>query len=141
MPYALLALGLLLGIYGLYRFFLNATPKQAGTLILSLGTGALLIALLLLTLTGRLPAALAILIALWPFGIALWNRRKRPAQPKADKPMTRTEALQILGLSEGASRDDIQEAYKRLMMKAHPDQQGSEWMATKLNEARDFLLK
>jgi DnaJ family protein C protein 19 len=141
MPYALLALGLLLGIYGLYRFFLNATPKQAGTLILSLGTGTLLIALLLLTLTGRLPAALAILIALWPLGISLWNRRKRPASPKADKPMTRAEALQILGLTEGASKDDIQEAYKRLMMKAHPDQQGSEWMATKLNEARDFLLK
>ncbi|MGZ9109402.1 MAG: DnaJ domain-containing protein [Micavibrio sp.] len=141
MPYALLALGLLLGIYGLYRFFLNATPKQAGTLILSLGTGVLLIALLLLTLTGRLPAALAILIALWPLGISLWNRRKRPAQPAATKPMTRAEALQILGLTEGASRDDIQDAYKRLMMKAHPDQQGSEWMATKLNEARDFLLK
>ncbi len=141
MPYALLALGLLLGLYGLYRFFMNATPKQAGTLILSLCTGALVIALLLLTLTGRLPAALAILVALWPFGVALWNRRKRPPPPTATSPVTRAEALQILGLSEGATPDEIQQAYKRLMMKAHPDQQGSEWMATKLNEARDFLLK
>jgi len=141
MPYALLALGLLLALYGLYKFLIQASPKQAGTLILAIFTVVVAGALLILTLTGRLPAALAILLALWPLGLAFWKRRKTPVKNSSDKPMTRSEALAILGLAEGADEDTIHEAYKRLMMKIHPDQQGSEWMAAKLNAARDYLLK
>lgn len=141
MPYLLLALGAALGLYGLYKFFITASPKQAGTLILSIFTIVVAGALLLLTLTGRLPAALAILLALWPLALSVWKKRKPVMKNTGDKPMTRTEALAILGLPEGADEDTIQESYKRLMMKIHPDQQGSEWMAAKLNAARDFLLK
>lgn len=60
------------------------------------------------------------------------------AQPGS---MTRDEALAILGLAEGASEDDIKHAHKRLMLKVHPDQGGSDYLATKLNEAKDVLLK
>jgi 4-amino-4-deoxy-L-arabinose transferase-like glycosyltransferase len=141
MPYVLLAIGLLLALYGLYKFMIVASPKQAGALILAIFTLVVAGALLVLTLTGRLPAALAILLALWPLALSFWKRRKTPARPASDKPMTRDEALAILGLSDGADADSIQEAYKRLMMKIHPDQQGSEWMAAKLNAARDYLLK
>lgn len=141
MPYALLALGLLLALYGLYKFLIVASPKQAGTLILAIFTVVVAGALLILTLTGRLPAALAILLALWPLGLSFWKRRKTPLKNTSDKPMNRSEALAILGLAEGADEDTIHEAYKRLMMKIHPDQQGSEWMAAKLNAARDYLLR
>jgi hypothetical protein len=141
MPYVLLALGLLLALLGLYKFLLVASPKQAGTLILAIFTLVIAGALLLLTLTGRLPAALAILLALWPLAISVWKRRKPAVKTNHEKPLTRAEALAILGLAEGADEDSIHEAYKRLMMKIHPDQQGSEWMAAKLNAARDYLLK
>lgn len=55
-------------------------------------------------------------------------------------PMTRAEALDILGLSEGASADDIIRAHRKMMKEHHPDQGGSNWFATKLNQAKDILL-
>ncbi len=39
-------------------------------------------------------------------------------------PMTQEEALDILGLGEGASDDDIREAHLRLMREHHPDRGG-----------------
>ncbi len=54
--------------------------------------------------------------------------------------MTRAEALSVLGLAEGASEAEIRGAHRRLMRTAHPDQGGSDWLAARLNEARDTLL-
>ena len=54
--------------------------------------------------------------------------------------MTRAEALEILGLAEGASREEIQHAYRTLMKKLHPDTGGSDWFAAKLNEAKRVLI-
>ncbi len=54
--------------------------------------------------------------------------------------MTRQEALQILGLSEGATREDIVLAHKRLIQKLHPDRGGNDYLASKVNSARDKLL-
>ena len=54
--------------------------------------------------------------------------------------MTRSEALEVLGLEDGASKTDVNEAYKRLMAQVHPDKGGSDWMAAKLNAARKTLL-
>ena len=54
--------------------------------------------------------------------------------------MTRAEALAVLGLAEGASADEIRAAHRRLMRAAHPDGGGSDWLAARINEARDVLL-
>lgn len=54
--------------------------------------------------------------------------------------MSREEAWEVLGLSPGASVDDIKQAHRALMQKVHPDHGGSSYLATKLNQAKDMLL-
>jgi hypothetical protein len=50
------------------------------------------------------------------------------------------EAYAILGLGPGATKDAVREAHHRLMKQLHPDHGGSDYLAGKINRARDVLL-
>jgi hypothetical protein len=54
--------------------------------------------------------------------------------------MSKKDALQILGLDEGTSNDEIIKSHKRLIQRLHPDRGGSDYLAAKINAAKDRLL-
>lgn len=54
--------------------------------------------------------------------------------------MATDEAYAILGLKPGATPDEIRAAHRRLMQANHPDRGGSDWLAARINRARDVLL-
>lgn len=109
----------------------------------------------LLVLTGRGGMALG---GLTLFGPLLWEKWRASHSPspgpqvgdgqqkrsraagRRDGWMSPEEALQVLGLQVGASEATIRESHKRLMRAAHPDSGGSDWLASRINQARDVLL-
>jgi len=55
--------------------------------------------------------------------------------------MTETLALEILGLDESADKEQVTKAHRSLMQKMHPDRGGSDYLAQKINAAKDFLMQ
>jgi len=56
--------------------------------------------------------------------------------------MSAKEALQILNLRETTlTKKRLKETHRKIMLANHPDKGGSPYLATKINEAKDFLEK
>lgn len=166
----LILLPMLLGVWAVRAFLnLPATQKRlwlkrAGWLV----AGAILVYLLVsgklnsvFTLLGVVLAFLARqfpavlrhapdLSRLWRILANLLSESHRAGQggsgPSSNRPpagakgMSNNEALAILGLQPGASRDEIIRAHRKLIAKLHPDKGGSDYLAAQINLARKVLL-
>ena len=67
-----------------------------------------------------------------------FSGQQGPASPPGG--MTRSEALAVLGLADDAADEEIVAAHRSLMQKLHPDRGGNDYLASKINQAKDFLL-
>ena len=54
--------------------------------------------------------------------------------------MSREQALEVLGLKAGHTKDDVIQAHRRMMQKLHPDRGGSDYLAAQINQAKETLL-
>lgn len=63
-----------------------------------------------------------------------------PGRSGTPGPMDAEEAREVLGVGPEAGPEEIERAYRRAMKVAHPDHGGSDWMAAKVNQAREVLL-
>jgi hypothetical protein len=119
----------------------NEKIKRTLSWAVILGAGGFLLKLI----GGRLIPVLNAVMFFAPFFAPLLERwssqyRTNPSTP-ATSEMSREEARKVLGVSATASEAEILEAYKRLMRKNHPDGGGTDYLAQKINQARDVLVK
>jgi hypothetical protein len=82
---------------------------------------------------GWIGGSILLTAALW---LAASSRTPRRTAPR----MSRVEAASMLGVAPGARHEEIEAAYRRLMMRVHPDQGGAAGLAAQLNAARAVLL-
>lgn len=71
------------------------------------------------------------------FGI---EKNKKSTRSPDFSMMTRKEALEILGLQEGADKETIQRSHRDLLKKLHPDCGGTNYLTAMINDAKNILL-
>jgi DnaJ homolog subfamily C member 19 len=157
------AIWVLLGVFAILAglWTLGGLPQRQRKRAVRIALGTVIVVgLVLLVRVGQpwLAATGAILLAvlrwlaptllrLLPFLLPLLGKR-RPSNSPADSEapgraasrMTRAEALEVLGLAEGATDDEVRAAYSELIKKVHPDRGGTAYLAARVNLARDLLL-
>jgi len=69
-----------------------------------------------------------------------WEFSQQSYKSHPASTMSKKEAADILGIVESASRQDVIKAHRRLIQKLHPDRGGSDYLAAKINQAKDVLL-
>ena len=153
-PRIFLALVALIGLMWYLSWYRKSSPEKRNKSLITLmlyGVGA---ALLILVVTGKIPWLFAIVSAAVPWinrvltMHAIWQRFSghRQSGPRSSRQspgtasMSVEEALEVLGLQPGASKEEIVTAHKRLMQKIHPDKGGSGYLARRINQAKDVLL-
>lgn len=138
------ALGLLLWAAQRFSAAEVSSIKALGAWVAALG-GLSLVALLMFS--GRGATALAGFLLAGPLVWNWWKeaqglQRGRPSgMPPPSARLGRAEALEVLGLQDPVSDSDVRAAWVRLMRVAHPDGGGTDWLAARVNQARDVLLR
>ncbi len=143
----MILLGLGLGALGLLLWAANAfsRAKVASLKALLAWVAALggLAQGVMLLLTGRGAMAVGAAVFLGPLVWSWWQEAQGQQSKPGPRPgkMGRAEALDVLGLVDPVSDADVRAAWVQLMRVAHPDGGGSHGLASRVNQARDVLLK
>ena len=134
----------------LLAFFINLIHSSREKLTRKLKFIFLIVILGVIGLTmTRFPQIVSVIPAIflilyrWRFLINLVAKLFLTSNSKTSyysKNINRKEALEILGLNNAASKEEILKRYQELMKINHPDKGGSEWITKKLNKARETLL-
>jgi DnaJ domain len=149
-PPFITALIILVGGYWLIKKSAASPKAKMPALSQKMVGGAIMAFAAVLMLRGDINAS----IGLFVFGMGLYgksamfpngfNPNQNTSTPPPEKPrstMSPHEALQVLGLKLGATADEVKQAHKRLIKDFHPDKGGSDYLAAKINEAKDILLR
>ncbi|MCF6196228.1 MAG: hypothetical protein L3J50_05940 [Emcibacter sp.] len=148
MPFILTLVGFVFLLYMIARFMKQSKSEKLNRLFrvgfaIIMGLLAFLILVRGNIAVGGILGLLSFLSAqggLWTF-FASGPTQSSAARPNlSNSPMTRAEALDILELTGHPGPSEIKDAHHRMMLKYHPDQGGSDYFASKLNQARDILL-
>ncbi len=140
----------------LIRTFAKATPTEARAMTTRLGGYVVLAFAVLMALRGHFDYAIplgAVALGMLGYqqvlgkfkgtmngGVPPGNGQRQDAPPPRGRiRMSRDEALRVLGLPAGASADDVKAAHRRLLKDFHPDKGGTDYLAAKINEAKDVL--
>ncbi|WP_428408553.1 DnaJ domain-containing protein [Hyphococcus sp.] len=149
MSLGLIALFLAFAAAGWLLFRLGGNRQAGGERSMTIMKFVVLLVLTAALLAAKLwPLAFMVLLAVGGVtAIEAWRARAGPSETDEAPPspparrMSEEEALSILGLKSGASAEDVRAAYRRLMSQLHPDKGGTDYLAAKINEARDHLLR
>lgn len=144
----LVTLGLLLFLgYSAWRLLADGDQARRKKYLSTLLGYAATIALSFVAFRSGMPwlvGAILVAFLIARFGSikqALSGKPSRPVAAQAPTPkMSRQKALEILGVGEDATEREINDRYRELMRRVHPDQGGSAYLATELNEAKRVLL-
>ncbi|MBN4046472.1 DnaJ domain-containing protein [bacterium AH-315-P15] len=146
----------ILMLWAIARFFAEGDPRVMGKAIKWGGAGLFIVAAIMFALLGRYPITL-MLGGAAAFLLGLPDSFLTRGEPREDEgsrqqshhyakspglgPMSENEACEVLGLPKDASSEEIRDAHKRLIKQYHPDHGGSDYLAAKINMAKDILLK
>lgn len=138
-----------------YSWLKRQPPGKKRRVVLRTVFVLVMAALIFLVITGRIHwvgAALAALLPaiklavqlaaqFWPF-----IKQHKASSPPPSAVMTPEEAAEILGIKERfeqgqLSREELLRAHKALIQKVHPDRGGNDYLAARVNQAKEVLMK
>jgi hypothetical protein len=145
------------------RWFQKAPPDLIARYVRALGIILIAVVLIILGVTGRLNwvfAAIGIAFAflirilpvilrlapslhkLWQMmrGVSQATHQQANSRSQTGTTMALEEAYSILGVSPGATKQQVISAHRKLIQKIHPDRGGNDYLAAKINLAKKIIL-